>query len=481
MASEPRTYGPHVGGDYLPSGPRELDLVTNPFDGTELARVARATDDDLDRAIEAATAAHHRLRALPRHARRDLLARVADRLAAERETLALLIVRDAGKPITQALGEVDRAVMTFSLAADEARRFGGEVVPVDIDPRAAGMTGLVHRFPLGPISAISPFNFPLNLVAHKLAPALAVGSAVVLKPPPQAPLTAFRLAEILTECGAPPGAFNVLHLPLPRAERLATDARFGLLSFTGSARVGWHLKSVAGRKRVVLELGGNAAAVVHEDAGDLDWVAHRLALGAFAYAGQVCIKVQRILVHAPIHDRFVAKLVDAAAQLGVGDPRDPATVVGPMIDGANADRVESWIEEALAAGARPLLRGRRDGTRLGPTLLADVAPGLRVACEEVFGPVAVVSRYDDWDQAIAMVNDSPYGLQAGVFTHDVRRIYDGFARLEVGGVIANDFPTLRLDNYPYGGVKASGLGREGVRYAMEEMSEPRMLVLNLTR
>jgi glyceraldehyde-3-phosphate dehydrogenase (NADP+) len=435
----------------------------------------------LEAAIGAAEAAFGVTRAMPRHARRDLLARVAERVSAERQELAAEITAACGKPITQALGEVDRAAITFSLAADEARRGGGEAVPLDIDPRAVTMTGLAHRFPIGPISAISPFNFPLNLLAHKVAPAIAVGSAVVVKPPPQCPQLAYRLGTILYQCGLPAGAYNVLHLPIPLAERLATDPRFGLLTFTGSPPVGWHLKSIAGRKKVVLELGGNAAAVVHQDATNLDRVAQRLALGGFAYAGQVCIKVQRVLIHQPIYRPFVEALVAATKSLPIGNPMDPATVVGPMIDSAAADRVESWVAEAIAEGAEPLLPGRRSGPVLGPTVLANAPRTAKVSCREVFGPVVTVAPYREWRDALEAVNDSPFGLQAGVFTRDVNRIFDAFNTLEVGGVIANDFPTLRIDNFPYGGVKESGFGREGVRYAMEEMTEPRMLVLNLDR
>jgi glyceraldehyde-3-phosphate dehydrogenase (NADP+) len=476
-----KTYTPWVGGRYLPRNGRMLEDVTTPWDGAPLARVAVGTADDLERAIGAAEAAFRELRAWPRHRRHDLLERVARTVAADREGIARLLAADCGKPIAQALAEVDRAALTFAFAADEARRFGGELVPMDVDARTAGVSGLVERFPIGPIAAISPFNFPLNLVAHKVAPAIAVGSAVVLKPPPQAPLTAFRLGEILADCGLPAGAYNVLHLPVPIAERLATDPRFGLLSFTGSAKVGWHLKSVAGRKKVTLELGGNAAAVVHEDAPDLDWVAERLALGAFAYAGQVCIKVQRVLVHRAVYRRFVRRFVDATEALKVGDPADPKTVVGPLIDDAAADRVESWIREAESAGARLLLRGRRRGRLLRPSIVENPARTLKVDCEEVFGPVATVREYTSWPRALAAVNDSAYGLQAGVFTHDLRRAFEAFRGLDVGGVIVNDFPTLRVDHYPYGGIKNSGFGREGIRYAMEDMSEPRMLVLNLNR
>ena len=472
---------PWINGAHLPLDGRRTTPIRNPFSDADEVLAAEGTADDLEQAITAAQAGFARMRAMPRHARRDLLVRIADALTRDRQALATELARSCGKPVTQALGEVDRAIMTFSLAADEARRFGGETVPLDIDPRTVGYTGLVHRFPVGPISAITPFNFPLNLLAHKVAPAIAVGSALVVKPPPQCPQLAFRLGTLMAECGLPAGAYNVLHLPIAVAERLATDPRFAMLTFTGSPTVGWHLKNVAGKKKVCLELGGNAAAVVHEDAADLDWTASRLALGAFAYAGQVCIKVQRILIHRPIYDRFVEKLVAAAAALPCGDPLDGRTVVGPMIDRAAADRVESWTAEAVAAGATVLLAPTRKGNVLSPGLLAGVPRDAKVSCREIFGPVSIVAPYADWADAMAQVNDSDFGLQAGIFTRDVNRIFQAFQGLEVGGVIANDFPTLRVDNYPYGGVKDSGFGREGVRYAMEEMSEPRMLALNLSR
>ncbi len=472
---------PWIHGAARPAEHRATDPILAPFTGERVALAVQGSREDLDAAIAAAQAGFTAMKAMPRHARRDLLLRIADAMTRERQALGTELALSCGKPIGQALGEVDRAIMTFSLAGDEARRFGGEVVPLDIDPRTVGYTGMVHRFPVGPISAITPFNFPLNLLAHKVAPAIAVGSALVVKPPPQCPQMAFRLGRILADCGLPAGAYNVLHLPIPVAEALATDPRFAMLTFTGSPTVGWHLKQVAGKKKVCLELGGNAAAVVHEDAGDLDWVAQRLALGAFAYAGQVCIKVQRILVHQPIYDRFVQKLVAATSALPCGDPMDPKTVVGPMIDGAAADRVQAWTAEAVAAGAEVLLAGTRTRNVLTPGLLANVPREAKVSCREVFGPVSIVAPYASFGDALAMVNDSDFGLQAGIFTHDVNRIFTAFNGLETGGVIVNDFPTMRVDNYPYGGVRDSGFGREGVRYAMEEMSEPRMLVLNLTR
>ncbi len=470
---------PFINGAHLPLDGRPTDPVHAPFTGQPVAAVAQATAADFEAAVTAAEAGFRAMRALPRHARRDLLVRIADCLTRDRQALATELAVSCGKPITQALGELDRAILTFSLAADEARRFGGEVVPLDVDPRTVKMTGMVHRFPVGPISAITPFNFPLNLLAHKVAPALAVGTSLVVKPPPQCPQLAFRLGAILAECGAPAGTYNVLHLPIPLAERLATDPRFAMLTFTGSPVVGWHLKTVAGKKKVALELGGNAAAVVHEDVPDLGAVARRLAVGAYSYAGQVCIKVQRILVHQPVYRRFCDEFVAASAALACGDPLDPKTVVGPMIDRGAADRVEQWTQEAVAAGSEVLLAARRSGNVLTPGILARVPREAKVSCKEVFGPVTIVAPYAGFDEALAQVNDSDFGLQAGVFTQDVTRIFQAFRTLEVGGVIANDFPTLRVDNYPYGGVKDSGFGREGVRYAMEEMSEPRMLVINL--
>jgi len=470
---------PWIDNAHLPLEGRATDTILAPFSGAPTVLAAQGTGADLDRAIGAAQRAFQAMRSMPRHARRDLLDRIAMALTRDRQALATELATSAGKPISQALGEIDRGIMTFSLAADEARRFGGEVIPLDIDARANAMTGLVHRFPVGPISAITPFNFPLNLLAHKVAPAIAVGSALVVKPPPQCPQIAFRLGAILKECGVPDGAYNVLHLPIPVAERLAADPRFNMLTFTGSPTVGWHLKSVAGKKKVCLELGGNAAAVVHEDVPDLGAVARRLAIGAFAYAGQVCIKVQRILIHQPVYQRFVDQFVAASAALACGDPLDPKTVVGPMIDAGAADRVQRWTAEAVAAGAEVLLAGRRTGNVLTPAVLARVPADAKVSCMEVFGPVTIVEPYRDWAEALIRVNDSTFGLQAGVFTQDIGRIFSAFQGLEVGGVVANDFPTMRVDNYPYGGVKDSGFGREGVRYAVEEMSEPRMLVLNL--
>jgi glyceraldehyde-3-phosphate dehydrogenase (NADP+) len=471
-----RILTPYVNGGWLPRRGRPAEPVTAPFSGRRLAGIVPGDAADLALAIAGAHRAQRALAGLPRHRRAAILETTSGLLAAERSRLARLMADDAGKPVTLALGEVDRAVTVFRLAAEEARRFGAEAAPADPDPRGVGMTAQIERFPIGVVAAISPFNFPLNLAAHKVAPAIAAGNTVVLKPPPQAPLTAFRLAELLTEAGLPAGALQVLHLPIPLAERLATDPSIAMLSFTGSARVGWHLKAIAARQRVLLELGGNAAVLVHEDTADLPAVAERIAWGAFAYAGQVCIKAQRLLVHAPIHRRLIRLVVAATRRLRAGDPRRPETVVGPMIDAAAIARVQSWIAEAEAGGARAPVRGRRRGRLLGPTILTGVTRRMKVWSEEIFGPVLTVSPYRSFAQGLRLANDSQYGLQAAVYTRDAGRIRQAFEELQVGGVIVNDLPTLRLDHLPYGGVKASGFGREGVREAMLAMTEPKLLL-----
>lgn len=472
-----RVLTPYLNGGWTARRGRASEPVTAPFSGRRLAAIVPADARDLAAAIAGARTAQRTLAELPRYARAEILERTAALLREERTRLARLIALDAGKPVTLATAEVDRATTVFRLAAEEARRFGSAAFPADAEPRGAALRAVVERFPLGLIAAISPFNFPLNLVAHKVAPAFAAGNAVVLKPPPQAPLAAFRLAELLSRAGAPPGALQVLHLPIPLAERLASDPAFAMLSFTGSAKVGWHLKRVAADKRVVLELGGNAAVLVHSDAGDLPALAERLAWGAFAYGGQVCIKVQRVYVHAPLFRRLTRLVVTAARRLGVGDPLHPGTTIGPLIDPAALARVQEWIAEAVAAGAKAVLRGRRRGSVLGPTVLTAVTPEMKVWREEIFGPVLTISPYGSWREAIRLANDSPYGLQAGVYTHDARRIEAAFRGLNVGGVVVNDLPTLRLDHLPYGGMKASGFGREGVATAMAEMSQEKLLLL----
>jgi acyl-CoA reductase-like NAD-dependent aldehyde dehydrogenase len=455
------------------------DPVVNPYTGETVAEVPQASREQVVLAVEAAARAFPSFAAWPAHRRAALLMAVAEGVAARRGELADSIVAEAGKPVTQALGEVDRAVTTFTVAAEEAKRLGGEVVPADTTPAGEHHLALWRRFPLGPVSAISPFNFPLNLVAHKLAPAFAVGAPVVLKPPVQAPLTSMLLADIMAQAGAPDGAFAVVPCNPAAAEPLITDDRMKVLSFTGSDRVGWQLKAKAGKKRVLLELGGNAAVIVCEGT-DLKAAAARIAYGAFAYAGQVCISVQRIFVHTDIYDPFLEAFLAATAALPVGDPRDPRTVVGPMIDDGAARRVLEWVEEARAGGARVALGSTREGNVLAPVVLTDAPSTSKVSCAEVFGPVAVVAPFATFEEAVSKVNDSPYGLQAGVYTRDLNQAIYAFHHLDVGGVLVGDVPTFRLDHTPYGGTKDSGLGREGVRYAMEEITERRLLLVRTT-
>lgn len=454
--------------------------ILNPFNGDVVAEVCQAGSGDVEVAVQSTLEGARVMRDFPGHLRSSLLQKVSVLLDARAEEIARTIMAEGGKPITDARREVSRAVHTFSIAAEEAKRIAGEVLPLDWTPATEAHWGLTRRFPIGPILGITPFNFPLNLVAHKMAPALAAGNAILIKPAPQTPLTALLLGEVIMEAGLPGGAVNIIPCPNPVAERLVADPRFKLLSFTGSAAVGWMLKGKSGKKKVVLELGGNAGVIVEPDA-DLDWAAQRCASGGFVYAGQTCISVQRILVHESIADAFTKKLLALVAIVKTGDPADDATVVGPLIDSSATRRVESWIQEAVAQGARVLAGGARKESVLEATVMSQVTPSMKVSCEEVFGPLVTVTSYRQFEQAVAMLNNSPYGLQAGIFSQDVNRIFSAFRDLEVGAVLANEIPTFRAEHMPYGGVKDSGLGREGVRYAIEEMTEPRLLVLNLRR
>lgn len=454
--------------------------ILNPFNGEVVAEVCQAGSGDAEVAVQSTLEGARVMRDFPGHLRSSLLQKVSVLLDARAEEIARTIMAEGGKPITDARREVSRAVHTFSIAAEEAKRIAGEVLPLDWTPATEAHWGLTRRFPIGPILGITPFNFPLNLVAHKVAPALAAGNAILIKPAPQTPLTALLLGEVIMEAGLPGGAVNIIPCPNPVAERLVADPRFKLLSFTGSAAVGWMLKGKSGKKKVVLELGGNAGVIVEPDA-DLDWAAQRCASGGFVYAGQTCISVQRILVHESIADAFTKKLLALVAIVKTGDPADDATVVGPLIDSSATRRVESWIQEAVAQGARVLAGGAHKESVLEATVMSHVTPSMKVSCEEVFGPLVTVTPYRQFEQAVAMLNNSPYGLQAGIFSQDVNRIFSAFRDLEVGAVLANEIPTFRAEHMPYGGVKDSGLGREGVRYAIEEMTEPRLLVLNLRR
>jgi glyceraldehyde-3-phosphate dehydrogenase (NADP+) len=446
-----------------------------PYNGRLIGHAPLSDKRQIEKCIRAAVEGFENTRRQPTHKRRGAVARVAELLKKYEEELTRLLAEEAGKPIDLALGEIRRAQMTFTFAAAELTRFGGEWVPIDQEPRVEGYHAIVERFPVGPIAAIAPYNWPINLVCHKLAPALAVGSSVIVKAPTQTPLSSFRLAEIILEAEPPEGFLSMFYAPHRIAEKIVTDDRIRMLSFTGSPEVGWELKRKCGRKKILLELGGNCAAVVHEDA-DLDWAASRIVLGGFGYAGQVCIKVQRVFAQQSVYEKFRAMLVEKTRACKTGDPMKKGVVCGPVIDSGNADRIMAWVSEARAKGARVLAGGTRKGNVIAPTLLENVKPSMKVSCREVFGPVVTLSSYKAWPEALKKVNQSRYGLQAGVFTRNTDRIREAFETLEVGGVVANDFPTMRVDNFPYGGVKDSGLGREGVKYAMEEMTEPRVLV-----
>jgi acyl-CoA reductase-like NAD-dependent aldehyde dehydrogenase len=458
----------------------EILEVRSPFDQSLLGTVRQATRAQALEAVTKLDASFAAVRALPSFRRRDILKGVARRLSEARERMACLIVAEAGKPLRDARLEVERAIFTFRTAAEESLRQGGEVLPLDLLAGNDGRWGITRRFPAGPVLAITPFNFPVNLVAHKLAPAIAVGCPVLLKPAPQTPFSALALAEIIYEAGWPAEALSVLPLAVEDTGYLVEhEDRLKVLSFTGSARVGWELKQKAGKKRVLLELGGNAAVILHGDWGDIGGPARACVTGAMGYAGQSCISVQRVYVERPVFHRFIEAATRHTEALVVGDPAQETTDVGPVIRPSDAERIERWIKEAKAAGATVLTGGRRNKSLFSPTLITGTRSPMKVLDEEVFAPVMVIERYDDYKAALAEVNRSRYGLQAGLFTRDAARIFEAYRTLDVGGLIVGATPTWRLDPMPYGGVKDSGMGREGIRFAMEEMTEPRLLVMAL--
>jgi acyl-CoA reductase-like NAD-dependent aldehyde dehydrogenase len=463
------------------AGERALGCDTyellSPFSGEPLAEVALAGADDVERAVVAAVEAFPVTSTLPAHVRAAALTHVARRLTEEGEELARVITAESGKPIRWARVETARGAANFQRAAEECKRFSGDMVRLDDDPVGTGRIGLVRRFPIGPVLGITPFNFPMNLVAHKVAPALAVGAPIILKPAPQTPLTALRLAELIAETDLPAGAATVL--PVPHGElldRLVQDPRLPIVSYTGS-EVGWQIKASVPKKRVLLELGGNAAAIVHADA-PVEAAAQSIALGAFVQAGQTCISTQRVYVHASIRREFTDALVASARALRTGDPFDEDTIVGPMVSAQAADRVTSWIREAVDQGAELLCGGDRDGSAITPTVLAEGSTDAHVWRDEVFGPVVALSAYSDVDDAFGRVNDSRFGLQAGIFTSDIALAMKAHRELSVGTVIVGDSPSFRADSLPYGGWKESGAGREGVRFAMNEITDSRALILN---
>ncbi len=459
-----------------PRDASERAEIRSPWDRRVVSVVAQATRADADEAAAAAERAAGAMARTTTFERRQVLEDVSRGLAARKEAFARAISDEAGKPITLALGEVARAVETFHLMAGETERLGGTMVPVDLSPATRGYRCLVRRFPRGPVLAIGPFNFPLNLLAHKIAPAIAVGAPVVVKPPPQAPSAALLLGNLVAELAPPSwpdGFLSVLPCSNEVAERLVTDDRFRVVSFTGSAPVGWRIKTLARKAHVVLELGGDAAVVVCEDA-DLDSVAKRIAYGSNAYAGQVCIGVQRVFVDERIRSRLTPRLVEATKAIATGDPAHPSTIAGPLIDDRAAERLETTAHES----GRVLVGGTRAGRLMAPTLVDSPENSAAIAREEAFGPVAAVWGFEKFEDALARVNASRYGLQAGLFTHDVRRIFQAFDALRVGGLVVDDVPTLRVDSYPYGGTKDSGIGREGGPGAIDEYTEPRVMLLN---
>jgi acyl-CoA reductase-like NAD-dependent aldehyde dehydrogenase len=459
-----------------PESPNADLEVTDKFTGEVATRVALASASDIDRGIAAAVEATEPMRLMRPYERQAVLYHCVERFKQRADELAMALCIEAGKPIKDSRGEVSRLIDTFRIAAEESVRIEGEVPNLEVSARAKGYRGFVQRVPIGPCSFISPFNFPLNLAAHKVAPALAVGCPFVLKPASRTPIGAIVIGEILAETDLPAGAFSILPCHRDGADLFTTDDRLKLLSFTGSPDVGWDLKARAGKKPVILELGGNAACIVDEDANLEDAVA-RLVIGAFYQSGQSCIGVQRILVHEKIYDALRDKLVAATKKLIAGDPKNEDTFIGPMISEGEAKRLDGWIQSAIAAGGKLLCGGKRDGAMLEATLLEDVPADQTLCTEEAFGPVAVLSKFSSFDDALGQTNDSKFGLQAGIFTRDWYKIQKAWDTLEVGGVVIGDVPSWRVDNMPYGGVKDSGLGREGIRYAMEDMQEQRLLVI----
>jgi acyl-CoA reductase-like NAD-dependent aldehyde dehydrogenase len=470
------TQGFFVDGKWWEEG--EPVEIRAPYDGGVIGSVFQGRREHAEAAIAAAVKAFGTTRRLPAFERQRVLRRVSENISERKQEFARTMAQEAGKPIKTARTEVERAIFTFNVAAEESTRIYGEYLPLDWQEFTAGRWGIVRRFPLGPIAGITPFNFPLNLVAHKVAPAIAAGCPLVLKPAPQTPFTAMLLAEAVQQAGWPDGGLNVLPLSNEDAGLLVTDERIKLISFTGSAAVGWQIKKNCGKKKVVLELGGNAGVIVHGDA-DLAYAADRCVVGGFSYAGQTCISVQRILVERSACGKFTDLLLEGVRKLKTGDPLDDSTDLGPMIRESDAVRASEWILEAVRGGARVLCGGQRHGPMLEPTVLTGTRPEMKVNCQEIFAPVVTVEPYDDFYQALRQVNNSPYGLQAGLFTRDAKLIFNAYEELEVGGLVAGDVPAFRIDHMPYGGIKDSGLGREGLRYAIEEMTEPKLLVMNL--
>ena len=470
-----KTYDILIGNE-LTKGTSVIPVV-NPFTGEPFAEVCLADSIEIDKAINLAEEAFKKTRVLPSYQRSRICAEVASGIQDRSDEFSKIIAQESGKPLIYARAEVARSVSTFEIASQEALRLDGEMLTLDITESAHGKAGLTRRFPIGPIAGISPFNFPLNLVAHKVAPALACGNPIIIKPASSTPLTALLLGEIVQNTQAIEGSLSVLPCTSKNATPLVEDPRLKMVTFTGSPNVGWDIKKRAGRKKVVLELGGNAGVIVEPDA-EIDLAAKKIAFGAFVYSGQVCISVQRVFVHASKYDDFLESLISETQAFRPGDPLDEKVTMGPMIDLENAERIESWVNEAVAEGAKIQTGGKRDKSYYPPTILTNVNPNLPVACSEAFGPILIVNSYTNFNDAIKAVNNTDFGLQAGVFTNNMNKALGAFNQLDVGGVVINDIPTFRVDNMPYGGVKDSGFGREGIKYSLREMTEIKLLVYN---
>jgi len=475
MTQTPESYPIWVAGQALTT--ESVLEVLSPYSGEVAYRTSLGGEVELEQALRAAQSVRQEMQALPVYKRYQILKQISEAIERNRQAFATIMAREAGKPIKTALAEADRAAQTFLIAAEESKRLPGEVMSLDWMASGANKEAIVKYFPVGIVAGISPFNFPLNLVAHKVAPAIAAGCPIILKPASKTPISALFLASLIAETDLPKGALSVIPMDRASGNRLVTDDRFALLSFTGSPDVGWEMKKHCGKKKVVLELGGNAGLIVDQDA-DVERAAARAVVGAFGNTGQSCIHTQRILVHTSIFQAFTARFTALAAQLKVGDPEDETVDLSAMIDEKNARRIEAWVAEAKAEGAQVLLGGERQGNLIPPTILTGTMPSMKVCALETFGPTVAVEPFSDFHQAIAALNDSPFGLQAGVFTHDIRKVRYAFEQLHVGGVTINEVPTFRAEQMPYGGVKDSGIGREGPKYAILDMLEPRVLLLD---
>jgi acyl-CoA reductase-like NAD-dependent aldehyde dehydrogenase len=449
--------------------------VTNPFTGNDFAQTYLAGTDDLETAIKKAESVQTELKGLPSYKRYQILMEIASEIKNNREHLGNILCLESGKPIRYALAEIDRAMQTFIIAAEESKRLPKEYISLDWTVAGEGKEGLVKYFPLGLVAGISPFNFPINLAVHKIAPAIACGCPIILKPASSTPLSTLELARIIDKTSLPKGAVSILPMDRKTGNQLVTDERFKLLSFTGSPLIGWEMKKNAGKKKVVLELGGNAAVIITESA-DLEKAIDKCVTAGFAYSGQICIHAQRFYVQKDVFESFTQQFIEAAKKLKRGDPLENSTEISNMIDEENAKRVESWINESIQQGAKILLGGKRENYFVEPTIITNTTSSMKVCSEEIFGPVVLIEKYKTFEEAVHLLNDSKFGLQAGIFTNNANEIDYGFNNIEVGGVIVNDVPTLRLDHMPYGGTKDSGQGREGVKYAILDMMEPRILV-----